>query len=220
MKSLWRHLQFNYRDGGVRRIFFKTFWRIGQWLWSEYTYLIYHLDVSHYDRAPRLPLCRRELRLNDLLKLGYFKATAFPELIRDRLSSGSICHGFLIDGELANVAWTTHGYIVLELNWHLPIPASLAIYDCFTLPEHRSKGVYAASLVILANLAHLQNVPTVVIAVDADNAISIRVIESVGFQPLCRIKRRRCLGWYFLRKSNFTLHGSGAQRIQGTATGC
>lgn len=206
MKSLWRHLELNFREGGIRRVFYKLFWRAGQWLRSDHTYLVYRLDLPGYEPTPRLGLERRELTFEDMTKLGYFKALSFPEVIQARIASGGVCHGFLLRGELVNIAWTTDRRILLETDWPLAAPDAIGIFDCFTMPEHRGKGIYADTLITLLQLARQRGIKAALIAVDADNAVSIRGIERVGFQPFRRIRRIRRMGHYSLRESGFALH--------------
>jgi RimJ/RimL family protein N-acetyltransferase len=205
MRAVWRHVEYNYREGGLRQVFHKIFWRVQQWLWSESSWLIYRLDVTQYRRDPALLLHREPLDFEQMMRHQYFKAQLFPEAMQARLASGAICHGFFIGDELANVGWTTRGYLELEPDLALPKKNSIGIFDCFTLPAHRSKGIYTDTLISLLGAARDQGVVDARIAVDPGNLISIKGIERAGFRPLYQFKRVRRCGRETFHKSDFAL---------------
>jgi GNAT superfamily N-acetyltransferase len=204
MRALWRHFEYNYREGGLRQVVYKLLWRCGQWLWSESSWLIYRVDTTQYRRDPTLLLRREPLDFEQMVRHQYFKAQLFPEDMQGRLASGAICHGFFIGQELANIGWTTQGYLELEAGVSLPEEQSICIFDCFTLPAHRSKGVYTDSLISLVRAARDQGAANALIAVDPGNLVSIKGIERAGFQPLYQFKRLRRCGRDAFHKSNFT----------------
>src|SRR5271156_3514894 len=100
MRKLWRHVEYNYREGSIRQVVGKVFWRLQQWLWSEAAWLVYKTDIADYHRDASLPLSRCELGFDSLQELNYFKAVAFPEEIRTRLDSGARCYAFFIGSAL------------------------------------------------------------------------------------------------------------------------
>jgi GNAT superfamily N-acetyltransferase len=216
MKAIWRHVEFNYREGGLRQILFKLRWRFWQWIRSEQTYLVYRVEVSRYELLPRLRLRRVQLSFNELIELQYYKAVSFPEVIRARLSLGAICHGFFIGQVLVNIAWTTSEYLELEPGWALPIPHCFGIFDCYTLPEHRSKGIYKDTLVSLLQYARGDGATAGVIAVDICNKTSIRGIERTGFQPFKCVQYVRRIGRVTINESAFALHDFSANSIVST----
>lgn len=206
MKTLWRHVEYNYREGGILQVLYKCVWRLQEWLWSESAWLIYRLDVSTYQRGTRLPLERSSLGFSTLVQLQYFKALAFPEAIAGRLTSGAVCHGFFLGGELVNIAWTMHGYLELESGLIRPEQKSVGIFDCFTLPAHRAKGIYTDSLIALVQLIRSQGAGVALIAVDPVNHASIKGIERAGFQAFSLLRRVRRFGRESIEESAFELH--------------
>ena len=205
MRAVWRHVEYNYREGGLRQVVYKGFWRLQQWLWSESSWLIYRVDVTHYQRDPTWLLRREMLDFEQMMRHQYFKAQLFPEAMQARLASGAICHGFLIGQELANIGWTTRGYLELEPDLALPEKDSIGIFDCFTLPAYRSKGIYTDTLISLLRAARDQGAVDALIAVDPGNLISIKGIERAGFRPLYHFKRLRRCGRETFKKSDFAL---------------
>lgn len=203
MNGLWRHIEHNYREGGLGQIFYKVWVRFRQWLWSETVSLVYRVNAAGYHRAPVLTLSCSHLGFDSLQDLYYFKAIAFPEQIQSRLNSGAVCNGFFLDRELANIAWTSDGYLEVEPGVRIREESCVGIFDCYTLPAHRSKGIYADTLVRLIGEVRDKGVTAALIAVDPDNYPSIKGIERVGFQPFYRLTRVRRFGRQRLRRSEF-----------------
>lgn len=194
VRRFWRHVELNLREGGMRQVIHKVFWRAGQWIRSESDYLVYRLDAASYPRTPSLNLTERALSDVELERLGYFKSLLFPESMRDRVASGMVCHGFFAGDELANVGWVTSGYLELEPGERIYEDSSAGIFDCFTVPAHRSKGIYTDALVRMIHGARGDGARTVLIAVAPDNYASIKAIERAGFEPHQRITLGRRFG--------------------------
>ncbi len=203
LSRAWRHIEHNLKEGGPRQVLRKIVYRMGQWAWSESPWLTYRLEAASCALAPRLPLERRTLELDELLQLGYYKALSFPEMVRDRLGSGAACHGFFLDGVLVNIAWTTRDHLDMEPGLVLREPSSVGIFDCFTFPEHRGKGIYLDTLIRLIRDARDAQVSTVWIAVHPQNLPSIKAIERAGFEPHRRIVLRRRAGRASRAESSF-----------------
>lgn len=203
MRALWRHIQYNYNEGGIRQVLYKTGWRFQQWLWSQSAWLVYQIDVSQYRREPVLSLRHSRLGFDALRELQYYKAMIFPEGIRTRLNSGACCNGFFLEDELANIAWTTLGYLEIEPGVTIREERCVGIFDCYTLPQHRSKGIYTDTLIRLIRDSHEDGVKLALIAVDPDNYASINGIERAQFEPLYRLTRRRRLGRQFFIRDKF-----------------
>jgi GNAT superfamily N-acetyltransferase len=205
LRGLWRHVEHNFREGGPKQILAKFAMRIGQLIWSESPWLVYRLDAREYRLEPALPLTSRKLGFDELCRLRYFKAESFPESIRERLDSGHVCHGFFSGPDLVNVAWTTHGYLDMEPGLVIHDPVSSGIYDCYTLPEHRSKGIYRDTLIRTIRALRDEGAEVVLISVHPRNLPSIKAIERAGFMPLHRIQHRCRFGVRSRVESPFSL---------------
>ena len=204
IKALWRHVAYNYREGGFRQILQKIAGRIRQWIRSDEVLLVYRHDFQETRLEPQLPLAESILDYDALVAHRYFKTDAFPEAVRKRLASGSLCHGLFLDRELVNIGWTSRGF--LELVWGVRIldGDSAAIYDCYTLPAFRSRGIYADSLIRMLRQIRDEGVPHALIAVAPDNIPSVRAIEKVGFRPLYLVTISQRFGRKGLRESKFS----------------
>src|SRR6185295_9108474 len=141
MRALWRHVEYNYREGGIAQVIQKIGWRIQQWVWSESSWLVYQWNLQAFRKSPGLPLTSSTLDLEALNRLGYLRASAFPELFQNRLNSGAVCWGFFLNGELVNIGWTLRDCLEIEPCVCIFQERCGSIYDCFTLPAHRSKGI-------------------------------------------------------------------------------
>ena len=93
-----------------------------------------------------------------------------------------------------NIGWTSKEYLEMESGLRIEDKDSAGIFDCYTLPDHRSKGIYVESLIRMALAAKAAGVQRVLIAVDPVNLPSIKGIERAGFKPLYQVTRTRRYG--------------------------
>jgi RimJ/RimL family protein N-acetyltransferase len=218
MTSLWRHIDYNYREGGLRQILYKVVCRVRRPLWTESNWLVYRCDLAGYLAQSRLPLIRRELGLESLLKYEYYKAEAFPEAVHARLNSGSRCHGFFLEDRLVNVGWTSKGMLELEAGLTLSevdhVYNYVGVYDCYTVPEYRSRGIYRDALTQLLGMIRDEGGQVALIAVDPENHASIKGIERAGFTPLYCLRRRRRLGASLVQRSEFQPYCGTARNLR------
>jgi hypothetical protein len=100
---------------------------------------------------------------------------------RDRLIRGNHLVCLLSDGEIAGFGW---GRFQNELGFSyvdtiLPMERPVYyVYDCFTLAEHRGKGVYQA---VLKELAANSGESSVYVACRWNNTGSIKGVRKAGF---------------------------------------
>lgn len=210
LRAFWRHVEHNYREGGVRQVLFKIWMRLSEWAWSDSAWLVYQIDLVEYERAGPRRLQRSALDFESLLRHDYPKARAFPEVIRSRFKSGASCSGFFSEGKLATIAWMTRGHLEIEEGTSVREDNCLGIFDCLTFPEHRSKGHYTESLIQLAEEARTTEAAVVLIAVDPGNLPSVKGIERAGFKPLYRLARSRRIGRTVWHRSEFALRFEGS----------
>jgi len=203
MIRFWRHVSYNLREGGPRRVLSRIVDTLAKWAWSEETWLIYTQSTARLTYLQSLPLEHAVLNIEDLKEHGYFKLIAFPESIRDRIRVGEQCNGFFWDGALVNVGWISVGYLVLDGRLRINLGDGVGVYDCFTLPGHRSKGIYTETLIRMVKSIRENAGTAAFIAVDPGNVFSVRGIERAGFQPYYALKRRRRFGSEKLIKSEF-----------------
>ncbi len=92
-------------------------------------------------------------------------------------------------------------------------PNSACLFDFFTCPHSRGRGLYTLSLrTMLQDAARISGTDKIFIAVLADNVPSRHVIEKVGFTYECSLFEQIHLGmarrWCRLQKPNETASGS------------
>lgn len=203
IRALWRHVTYNYGEGGIGQVLLKIASRLGHWMWSDEVWLVYCQDSDGSLLETRLPLTESLLDFDALREHRYFKAYDFPEAMQERLDSGARCHGCLLGGELVNVGWTSVGYLELVPGIRVLDKDSIAIYDCYTLPAFRAKGYYTESLIRMLRQIRDAGAVRALIAVDPDNVASIKAIERAGFRPLYRLTVSMRFGRQRRRESEF-----------------
>ena len=139
--------------------------------------------------APTVPIARDQFE--DLVcyapaERWQMPLTAFLRQAEERLASGEHCYTYVENGVLVHYGWladhrerTYMGEV--HLSWTLP-PGSAVVYDFYTHPRFRGRGMYASSLGrMIRDAAAIPGLGAVYICVLADNAPSRRVIERLGF---------------------------------------
>lgn len=139
--------------------------------------------------APTVPIARD--RFEDLVcyapaERWQMPLTAFLRQAEERLANGDHCYTYVENGILVHYGWladhrerTYMGEV--HLSWTLP-PGSAVVYDFYTHPRFRGRGMYASSLGrMIRDAAAIPGLGAVYICVLADNAPSRRVIERLGF---------------------------------------
>ena len=104
---------------------------------------------------------------------------------RRRLSSTTRC--FLVEGGgmLLHASWVTTGAAwTREIRAYVvPPPGDAYVYESFTSPEARGRGVYPFALSGICSWGAAGGVERVWVAVESGNAPSLRAITKAGFRP-------------------------------------
>ena len=120
-------------------------------------------------------------------------ATDSPRTFRRRLSPETGCYLVESRGRILHASWVTSGSAwTAELDAFVTPPEGDAyIYESFTRPETRGRGIYPFALHnICADLGQ-SSVPRAWIAVEATNAPSVRAISKAGFELAFELRFRR-----------------------------
>lgn len=115
---------------------------------------------------------------------------------RARLTDTTSCFLVFFEGRIAHASWvTTSAAWTGEIRAFVTPPSGSAyVYESFTHPALRGRGIYPWALrCICAELA-AQAVQRVWIGVERGNASSLRAISKAGFEPAFSIRYRRRLG--------------------------
>jgi hypothetical protein len=86
-------------------------------------------------------------------------------------------------------AWTREirGYMI-------PPTGDAYVYESFTRPEVRGRGVYPFALRSISSWGAVAGVSRVWVAVEADNPASLKAVAKGGFEPAFRFSYRRRVG--------------------------
>ena len=91
-------------------------------------------------------------------------------------AAGLLHYGWLIDSQSQSYSPEVHQQVTLPAG-------SACVFDFYTVPRARGKGLYQASLLqMLHDAASTEGVKRIVVGVLADNAASRHVIEKAGFE--------------------------------------
>lgn len=115
---------------------------------------------------------------------------------RARLSPTTSCFVVESHGRLLHASWvTTSGAWTRELGAYLrPPPRTAYIYESFTHPDARGRGLYPFALRAIASQAAGSGLDSLWVGVEASNPSSLRAVNKAGFRPVARLEysRRRC----------------------------
>lgn len=115
---------------------------------------------------------------------------------RARLVDGTACYLVMAGDRAVHATWcTTTGAWTREIEALLMPPAGDAyVYESYTRPEVRGRGVYPYALRQIAADLSERAVRRVWVAVEASNAASLRAVAKAGFEPSFAIGYRRRWG--------------------------
>ena len=112
---------------------------------------------------------------------------------RARLSDTTRCYLVETGGQIAHASWmTTSGAWTTELGSLVTPPAGSAyVYESFTDPALRGRGIYPFALSCICAELSSQGITEVWIGVEATNAPSVRAITKAGFKPAFSLDFRK-----------------------------
>jgi len=165
---------------------------VGRHLWSRRELRIYRCSAERIRALSHPRLLQRD-RWEDF---HYCQMWSYDHLSRQeylavleerRHIAGNHFYSLVENGVLVHYGWLTarqerapDAAIGLEF---MPPPGSASVWDYFTHPSARGRGLYRDSLLqCMHDAVELDGASQVFVYVYADNAISRRVIEKVGFE--------------------------------------
>ena len=130
-----------------------------------------------------------------------------------RLSNDTGCYVVIEGSALVHATWCTRSAAwTREIHAYLaPPPGDAYVYESFTRPEARGRGVYPLALRAIASDLYRQGVARVWVGVEAGNKASLRAVTKAGFTPVASIRFARRLGR--IRVEPEGLDGPGSLRI-------
>jgi GNAT superfamily N-acetyltransferase len=139
----------------------------------------------------------REARAEDAAAYERDIGTDLAATVRQRLSgSGSSCWIALSGGRIVHASWVvTESAWVGEADRFFVVPPGDAyIYESFTAPDVRGRGVYPAVLATISTRLGARGISRLWIAAETTNHSSLRAIQKAGFTRSFEIGARRRWG--------------------------
>jgi len=115
---------------------------------------------------------------------------------RSRLAGGALCF-LVVQGRLiVHATWGTYSSAwTRELQrYFCPPPGDLYVYESYTRPEVRGRGVYTFALRRIAAWAGARGTKRLWVAVEHDNPPSLKAVATAGFTPAFEVSFRRRFG--------------------------
>ena len=122
--------------------------------------------------------------------------TDSPWTFRGRLTENTRCFVVVHQGRFVHATWmTARAAWTREIRRYLLPPAGDAyVYESFTHPSVRGRGVYPFALRGIAAALSRRGLKRVWVAVEEHNPPSLKAVEKAGFAPVWEISYRRRLG--------------------------
>lgn len=148
------------------------------------------------DVEERADLSFRVATANDAARFAHDIGTESPSTFRARLSRGTRCYLVEKGSLIVHSTWATETAAwTREIRRQLkPPPGDIYVYESFTRPEVRGRGVYPFALQHICADAREQGSNRVWVAVEADNPASVRAVTKAGFTEAFRVSYRRRFG--------------------------
>ncbi|HEX2195362.1 MAG TPA: GNAT family N-acetyltransferase [Actinomycetota bacterium] len=115
---------------------------------------------------------------------------------RRRLDASTHCFLVHLGADLLHASWvTTSAAWTREVRAYIVPPRGDAyVYESFTHPDARGRGVYPFALAGVCEWAAGAGIATVWVAVEEDNAPSFKAIRKAGFEPSFSLRYARRVG--------------------------
>lgn len=134
------------------------------------------IDISGTNRIFRI------LDFSDFSGSPFFKPE-FRSEYNNRFSNGSRCAALIDDNEIVNISWIAFNSLFInEIHKKYIIPeGNIVIYDVFTPPQYRGKGIYPVMLEMINRWAFTNGYKNSIIYSESENISSIRGITKAGY---------------------------------------
>lgn len=176
--------------------------RMGRWASTLDELRVYVFDVAAQPLPPNPALMARDdvhaLLAADAAHEQHADVYALLGACLRRLERDEHVYTRVEDGVLAHRGWMIDEQKRAHLSEvdmeYAPGPGSVTLYDFYTHPAYRGRGLYRSALAQMLHDAHAAGRTSAHITVMADNAASRKVIESLGFRYVGSFYRRVSLG--------------------------
>ncbi|HVL69615.1 MAG TPA: GNAT family N-acetyltransferase [Vicinamibacterales bacterium] len=194
-------------------------------LWLRRELRIYACTAEQVRHLPRASHCSRD-RWDDL---RHCEQWSYEHLTREeylavtedrRRAGGHHLYSLVEDGVLVHYGWVTYPQerapdAALGLEF-VPPPRSAALWDYFTHPKARGRGLYLRTLwQCLHDAVEVDGAAHAFIYVYADNVVSRRVIEKAGFEYVGSLVLER----RFFRTRRYAISAGAPLEVRLLASG-
>jgi GNAT superfamily N-acetyltransferase len=147
-------------------------------------------DVAEFSRAGP----------EDAEELAAVTLSGDPQTLRGRLAAGRRCYVARVRGALAAYGWVSFGEEVIgEMRLRIRLlPGEAYVWDCFTAPAYRRRGLYSALLQHITAELRAEGLCRVWIGADLDNIPSQKGMALAGFSPVANLYVAGTQGWRVL----------------------
>ena len=173
-------------------------------LWYERELRVYRYPLEKPPPVPRPTIFRRDcfddLRFYERSCKEQHHAAAYRTLANERIAQGFHLYTFVEHGRLLHYGWLIERQARGEDGWvdqvYFPPPETAVLFDHFTHPLARGRGLYFHALCrLLHDARDLARARQAYVTVFAGNGPSRHVIEKVGFQHEGSLFKKRRLLW-------------------------
>lgn len=121
--------------------------------------------------------------------------TDAPSTFRSRLSEGTLCFLVVSGGRIVHATWASlEATWIGELRRYFCPPVSHGyLYESFTVPAHRGRGIYPTALNAITERLAERGVRRLWIAASAENTASLRAIAKAAFEVQFQVPYKRRL---------------------------
>ncbi len=172
-----------------------------RWIFKEVRLCLYGFPLPR-EVPPYEPSLEVEYEVVGRGSPGIALLTSVQEgrLIERRLGRGERCFSALHRGRVVSYCWFSQARVgIEEVGLNVVVqPDEVYLYDAFTLPPWRGRGLYPALLTRMVKEAMEMGCQRAMIFTVEDNLPSRQGIEKAGFELFQRITHYRLLGfsWY------------------------
>jgi GNAT superfamily N-acetyltransferase len=185
------------RSRGASEVLGLALARLKELLSSEDVLIVYARQTGGVPLAvPNSALVFREAAPSDGERYARDIGTDSAWSFRARLSARTRCFLVTQDALIVHASWMTTGAAwTRELRRYFRPPAGDAyVYESFTRPEVRGRGVYPLALTRIAAWLSGHGATRVWVAVEARNPASVKAVVKAGFAPGFKLHYRRSFG--------------------------
>jgi GNAT superfamily N-acetyltransferase len=183
-RTMWSRARKVLREAGLRQLWFRTLGELG-YRRQLVTELLLPVDGVGVHQPSNVEA--RFLEDTDLD--AYATLHAAPDGATERFARGERCFGIWLDGRLVSTRWlatgTAHiGYLTREVAL---APGEVYIYETYTEPGHRGRGISGVAGAIVSAALAAEGVRRIVGVLEPENEQGLRANKKAGYRIVGRI---------------------------------